>query len=329
MYIALSVLVTFSSCEKLIFEKKKASANPKENFEYLWNQCDQKYSYFELKGVDWNAVKTKYESKIYDDMSEDSLFSVLGSMLNELRDDHTNLKSNFNLSRFGVKYQGQDNYDERIIHDHYLSKSAHQTGLFLNDFLDNGKIGYIRFDGYNGIDIESLDYVLNRFKNTKGLIVDIRENGGGNVGDVFSLLSRFIETKTLLNYSRIKSGPGHNDFSAAEPVYLDPYDGIRYKNKVVFLTDRGTYSAGSFTALATKALPNVVLIGDTTGGGLGLPNGGQLPNGWFYRFSITQALTLDQSNEYEMGVPPDITVQFDWNDLTKDEILDRAISELQ
>ena len=79
-----------------------------------------------------------------------------------------------------------------------------------------------------------------------------------------------------------------------------------------------------------KALPNVVQIGDTTGGGLGAPNGGQLPNGWEYRFSVTQALTLDLSPDYEDGVPPDVVALLDWNDLTTDdEILERAIEELQ
>lgn len=106
-------------------------------------------------------------------------------------------------------------------------------------------------------------------------------------------------------------------------------DGPRYLKKVVVLTDRGTYSAGSFTALGTKAIPNMVLIGDTTGGGLGMPNGGQLPNGWTYRFSITQSLTLDKKPDYENGVPADIPVSFDWSDLTKDEILEAAIAELQ
>lgn len=113
------------------------------------------------------------------------------------------------------------------------------------------------------------------------------------------------------------------------PVYITPYNGIRYTKKIAVLIDRGTYSAGSHTSLFMKALPNIVLIGDTTGGGLGGPNGGQLPNSWTYIFSITQALTLDKSPAYENGVPPDINVLFDWNDLIKDEVLERAIAELQ
>jgi len=178
------------------------------------------------------------------------------------------------------------------------------------------------------VDNENLDFILERYKNTKGLIIDIRENGGGDPMDFFNILGRFIDEKTLMYYSRLKNGPGHNDFTEDEPGYLEPYNGIRYKNKVIVLTDRGTYSAGSFTSLATKALDNVILIGDTTGGGLGLPNGGQLPNGWGYRFSITQALTLDKDNSYEKGVPPDIIALFDWNDLNTDEVIERALDEI-
>ncbi|WP_025666927.1 S41 family peptidase [Aquimarina megaterium] len=330
LYSILLISLSLISCEKALFENDLASTNPKDNFEYLWNECNEKYSYFDVKNIDWDVVKSEYAAKIYDGMSEDSLFNVLGGMLTELRDDHTNLISNFNVSTFRVDYLGQDNFDWRIIEDHYLNRDYYVTGPFLHNFLDNKEIGYVRFPSFPGtVDADNLNFVLNRYKNTKGLILDMRENGGGAVTDIFAILSRFVERKTLVNYSRIKSGPGRNDFSAAEPVYVSPYSGIRYKNKIVVLVDRGTYSAGSFFSLATKALPNITLIGDTTGGGLGLPNGGQLPNGWTYRFSITQALTLDKNPDYENGVPPDIEALIDWSDLTKDEVLERAILELQ
>ncbi|WP_074406721.1 MULTISPECIES: S41 family peptidase [Aquimarina] len=330
LYSIVIISLSLISCEKALFENDLASTNPKDNFEYLWNECNEKYSYFDVKNIDWDVVKSEYSAKIYDGMSQDSLFKVLGGMLTELRDDHTNLISNFNISTFRVDYLGQDNFDWRIIEDHYLNRDYYITGPFLHNFLDNKEIGYVRFPSFPGtVDGDNLNFVLNRYKNTKGLILDLRENGGGAVTDIFAILSRFVERKTLVNYSRIKSGPGRNDFSEAEPVYVSPYSGIRYKNKIVVLVDRGTYSAGSFFSLATKALPNITLIGDTTGGGLGLPNGGQLPNGWTYRFSITQALTLDKSPDYENGVPPDIEALVDWSDLTKDEVLERAILELQ
>jgi len=289
------ILLTLTSCENAFFEEDLATTNPQENLDYLWNQCNEKYSYFDVKEIDWNAVKTEYEAKLYDGMNDDELFTVLGDMLTELRDDHTNLISNFNVSVFRTNFLGQDNFNWRTIQDNYLSQDYYISGPFQHDFIGDGDIGYIRFPSFTGIINEAnFGFALERYKDTKGLILDLRENGGGFVSDVFNLLSRFVEEETLLYYSRIKTGTAHNDFSEPEPVYVSPHQGIRYTNKVVVLVDRGTYSAGSLTSLGTKALPNMILMGDTTGGGLGLPNGGQLPNGWTYRFSITQALTLDK-----------------------------------
>ncbi|SEJ38322.1 Tricorn protease C1 domain-containing protein [Dyadobacter sp. SG02] len=322
-------ILLFSGCESAFFDGEKESKDPMKNFEYLWNQCNEKYAYFELKGINWDEVKTRYSAKIYQGMSDDSLFNVLGAMLNELRDDHTNLVSNFNISSYKVFRDGPDNFDWRFVQDNYLPRNYHVSGPFSHDFIANGQIGYVRFPAFTGtVDKKNIDFVLDRYKDTKGLILDLRENGGGAVTDVFELLSRFIDQKTLVYYVRVKNGPGHNDFSEPQAAYVEPYDGVRYTKKIAVLIDRGTFSAASFTSLATKALDNVVLIGDKTGGGLGLPNGGQLPNGWTYRFSISQALTLDKSNAFEAGVPADIPASFDWNNKTKDTIIERAIEEL-
>lgn len=332
LIIILLATILFTSCEKMMFEEDKMATEPKENFEYLWNQCDKKYSYFDVKGIDWNAIKTQYSKYIYVGMTEDSLFHVLGSMLNELKDDHTNLISAFNISQFGTSNYGQDNFDWRIVKDNYLSKNKYSTGPFTHDFIvgQNKEIGYIRFAAFTGtVDANSLDFILERYKNTKGLIIDLRENGGGAITDMFTLLDRFVDKETTLFYSRQKKGPEHNDFTDPEASIIQPYDGIKYTKKITVLIDRGTFSAGSYTSLSTKAITNMVLIGDTTGGGLGLPNGGQLPNGWTYRFSTTQALNLAKSPNWEQGVPPDINVLFDWTDLKKDEVIERAILELQ
>ncbi len=132
----------------------------------------------------------------------------------------------------------------------------------------------------------------------------------------------------MVYYSVIKAGPGRDDFSNPQAVVVHPHKGIKYVKPVVVLTDRGTYSSGSLAAMCARAIPNMMLLGDTTGGGLGMPNGGQLPNGWTYRFSVTQTWTLDKSADFENGVPPDKRVILDWANLTEDEVLEAAIQEL-
>ena len=321
-------LLFFSSCEKILFESDLGSTDPLTNFDYLWEEVDKKYSYFELKNIDWNAIRNQYRSQLSSNSTDEQLFEVLANMLNELRDGHTNLFSPFNVSRYDPGLElGPVNFNQRTIEEFYLP-DAWLTGDFIHGFLDNNEIGYIRYESFDD-DVDHFDFVLNRYKNTKGLIFDIRQNGGGDLFNIPKLLSRFANTKTLVSYSITRNGPNHNDFNNPEKFYITPYSGDKYLKPVIVLADRGSYSATTFFSLATKAFPNITLMGDTTGGGGGLPNGGQLPNGWTYRFSVTQLLDLNFENYAENGVPPDIEVAFDWSDLTKDEILERAILELQ
>lgn len=317
------------SCEKIFFDKEISSKSPQINFDYLWKKCYHNYSFFEYKNIDWNDIKQKYQPLIYENMTQEDLFKVLADMLRELRDAHTNLYSNMNISFFPIQKLGPDNFEWRTITDNYLPTNYHITGPFRHDFLLNSNnIGYIRYATFMGdINDTQLDFVLRRYANTNGLIIDIRENGGGAANNVFKLLSRFIDEKTLVYYSRHKSGPELNNFSDYFPTNIEPSEKVRYLKKVMLLTDRSTYSAGSFTTLAAKAISNITIIGDTTGGGLGIPNGGQLPNGWTYRFSVSQAVDLNYNN-YENGVPPDVVSYFDWTNLNIDEVIERAIQEI-
>ena len=329
-YISFALAVaSLTSCERIFWEENLASNDPRENFEYLWNQVDRHYSYFDVKEIDWNEVKNRYNDSIHDEMSEEELFRVLGNMMNELRDDHTNLVSPFNISMYEVALNYQPNYNERTIRDYYIPEMMH-TGSFAHNFVDGDSIAYVRYSSFmSPVTNEDMDFVLQRYANTKGLILDLRANGGGNMLNIPLIMERFVDERVLTGYNETRNGSGYDDFSEPVGFYYNAYDGIRYTKPVMVLVDRGSYSATTFFSLTTKALDNVTLVGDTTGGGGGLPNGGQLPNGWTYRFSVSRLLDLDGQNYAEQGVPPDVLASFDWNDLTKDEILERAMEELR
>lgn len=343
LYILLLSLM-FTACERAFFEDEYDEEDPYESFDYLWEQVDRRYSYFKVKHIDWNAIRAQYRSRIFPGITQDSLFRIMGGMMSELQDDHANLRSSFNVSAFRVRFDGPDNYDQRIVEDNYIGRDYYVSGPFIHNWIRNREIGYIRFGAFTGIvDNVNLSFVLSRYRNAKGLILDLRENGGGSVRDMYAILSRLIDQNTVVFKSRIRNGEDHDDFSELESAIVEPFNGVRYTQRpVMILVDRGTYSAGSFTALASISLLNVKLLGDTTGGGLGLPNGGYLPNGWFYRFSTTQAFTNQQAfllesgqeakvnaENYENGVPPDIHVLLDRSHLEVDEVIERAIQEIE
>lgn len=318
------------SCEKLVMDEP-ISENPKETFEYLWTEIDQHYSFFEYKNVDWDSIHSAYKPLVNDQLNDYQLFNLLFDMLSELKDGHVNLISHFNISRYEFDLKGKNNYNERLIRENYISEKYYRTGPFTHDYVQDKNIGYIRYSSFsNDVSEYSMDFVLARFSNTDGLILDLRQNGGGSVSNIFNILNHFVKQRTALYKSYIKTGPEHNAFSDAQIAYAEPKGQYSYTQQpLMVLVDRGSFSATSFFSLACKTIPNIYLVGDTTGGGLGAPSGGQLPNGWTYRFSVTQTLSLDNKN-YENGVPPDFFAELDDTDvlLGKDAIIDKAVEEI-
>ncbi len=326
----LAAALLLLSCERIFFDPPTPADAP-ATFDYLWNKVNEQYAYFDVKNVDWDAVYARYAPEIRSGMSDDSLFFQLGSMLNELRDGHVNLFSEFNISRFDISLLGPDNIDFRFIKENYLGTDYYSTGPFQHDFIAGGRVGYIRYASFStGTSGSQILYLFDRYKDTDGLILDMRQNGGGYISNVNLFLSYLTLSDAPVFTSCIKAGPGHEEFSGLTPVYAVPADTVlHYAKPVAVLIDRGSYSATSMFSLATLALDNVFLVGDTTGGGLGMPNGGQLPNGWIYRFSITRTLTPDGIN-YENGVPPDIYAVLDSSDMAQgfDTVIEAALDSL-
>lgn len=301
-------VIFLTACEKLVFDKKTKS-DPVTSFDYLWREVNVKYAFLDYKQVNWDSIYDVYRPMISEEISQDSLFNVMGRMLNELRDGHVNLISAFNVSRYDITMLGPHNINSRLVKEKYLRNNYQSTGSFAHNFIRDGQIGYIRYSSFGDSQITDfeLDYLVNKYADTKGLIIDIRQNGGGYVTNVFQLLSRFTFDDTKLYETQVKSGQTRYSFSTLEEVNISPNDKNKYQSNVAVLTDRGSYSASSFFSACTYAYENIFLVGDTTGGGLGLPNGGQLPNGWTFRFSITRTIAVDGEN-YENGVPPNYTV---------------------
>jgi hypothetical protein len=326
----LALLLLLSSCEYIFFQPG-VDTGASATFEYLWNKVNEQYAFFDVKDVDWESVYLHYEPHIYDGMPDDSLFYYLGNMMNELKDGHVNLISEFNVSRYDITMLGPQNINYRLVKENYLGTDMYITGPFQHNFIANGQVGYIRYASFSdNFTDEQFVFILNRYSDTRGLIIDIRQNGGGYGHNITKLLSHLIHSDQPIYTSAIKSGPDHNDFSEAVPLYSTPYDTtLKYSNPVAVLIDRGSYSATSVFALATLSVDNIFLVGDTTGGGLGMPNGGQLPNGWTYRFSITRTLTANGVN-YENGIPPTIHSLLDAGDVARgwDTVIETALDTL-
>lgn len=286
---------------------------PQGNFEALWKIIDEQYCYLNYKQIDWDAIYDKYQPLITTDMSDDGLFEVLGNMLAELKDGHVNLYSASNTARYWDWYLDYPrNYNESII-EQYLGRDYRISGgLKYTIFEDN--VGYISYTSFsNGVGEGNLDEALSYLAACNGIIIDVRNNGGGNLTYSTRIAARFTNENVLTGYILHKTGPGHSDFSDPEPIYLEPSINLRWQKTVVVLTNRHSYSATNDFVNSMRYLPLVTIVGDQTGGGAGLPFTSELPNGWTVRFSASPHLDADKQH-IEFGIEPDV-----WVDMTEED----------
>lgn len=338
--VVMACLLPFTSC--LDDDSLEQDDDYVGNFEAVWTALDEHYCYFDQKGVDWDEVYARYYPLVRDSVSNPvQLFNLLDCMLDELRDGHTNLYTPFNVARYWAwNEQYPPNFDENLLERYYLGTnywiaSSLRFGVFAAD-----TVAYIRYSSFaSAVGETNLDYALAALGYAKGLIIDIRDNGGGSLTNVPLIANRFATEKTLYGYMKHKTGKGHNDFSKPEALYLEPQAGrIDWDasvRPVVVLTNRSTFSAANNFVAAMRSLsgtlttdslgrryPKLIsIIGDRTGGGGGMPFETVLPNGWTLRFSACPLLD-HRERDTEEGIDPDYRVDMDSVHAFRDHIDD-------
>lgn len=320
-YLLLFIIPFFVvSCDDVSFDN-----SPDSNFDALWKILDENYCFFEYKDIDWDAVYVKYKSRIKPDMGSDALFKLMGDMLSELKDGHVNLYAAHDVTRYWNWSEDYPANFDASIQDNYLGKDYSIASGLRYTILDDN-IGYIYYGSFSSdVGHGNITQVLRRLSICKGIIFDIRGNGGGSLLNVERLTSRFFNEKTKIGYITHKTGKGHDHFSPFYPKYVESYDGVRFQKPVMVLTNRGCYSAANDFVNAMRNAPNVKIVGDKTGGGSGLPFSSELPNGWSIRFSASPMYDINK-NHIEFGIEPDVFVELSLSDKEKgkDTIIEKA-----
>lgn len=300
------LLTVLASALTACHDIEEFDSDPRSTFEQLWTILDEHYCFFEQKGVDWNEVHSRYSPMVADGMTEQELFGVCEQMLAELRDGHTNLSSTFATSYYRKWWSDYpQNYSARLVQEYYFNFNYRTVGGFDYGMLPQN-VGYMHYSSFSyGIGEGNLDSILAYMATADGLIIDVRDNGGGSMTNVETLVGRFITGRTLAGTICHKNGPGHGDFSEPYPYYYNPADQgrIMWGKPVVVLCNRSTFSAANNFVSVMKTLPNVRIVGATTGGGSGMPFSSELTNGWGIRFSGSPVRD-PQGRLTEFGVDP-------------------------
>lgn len=327
--ICIMAAATLTSC----VDEEEYSDTPRGNFEALWKIINERYCFFGYKqkeyGLDWDEVYARYSRQVDDRMTESQLFEVMGNMLGELRDGHVNMYSSFDAARYWRWHEDFPQNFSDSLNRRYLGTDYRIAGTLRYRRLGDN-IGYIRISSFeNAIGEGNLDDALLYLAPCNGLIIDIRDNGGGQLTQAEKLAARFTDEKLLVGYIQHKTGKGRSDFSQMKEQWIKPSSRVRWHKKVCVLTNRSVYSAANEFVKYMKCCPLATIIGDKTGGGAGMPFSAELPNGWGVRFSACPMYDKDKQPT-EFGIQPDCEIQLADDDMRQgiDTIIEFARRKL-
>ena len=325
--------------------------DPEENFEVLWKTFHERYPFFELRNVNWKRQYDIFRPQVTSKTSDDELFDIFCRMLGPLNDGHVELKArasgdrktrSFNSEKEPRFYQ---EFTRREIKQ--LFKTSEQTlvrngfgqptetDAWMLHYCRSSEFGYLRILELEGITKRRLTTALDKigldFKDLKGIIIDIRDNPGGDDHIVITIINRFCDRKRVAFHRKTKIGPGENDFAPLKTWYLEPEGGSQFTGPIVLLTCDAVFSGAEVFALAIKELPQVTIIGDHTNGIFSYQLEKNLPNGWEYRLSYQVYLSADMVCYEATGVPADIELLNKKVDIENDfdPLIARGLKELQ
>lgn len=191
----------------------------------------------------------------------------------------------------------------------------------------------------NGEVLKTFEANLTQLMSAKGLILDLRGNGGGSTHYGWKILSylsskpvnstaSFYRENTMLDLARSES-PSIR-WRAADTNDFDVGQKQVFEGPVAMLIDEQSFSAAEDTAASFKLMKRGPIVGVPSGGSTGQPYMFSLPGGGTARICVKRDTYPDGSNFVGVGVIPDIAAAITLADVRqgRDSVMETAVKKL-
>jgi hypothetical protein len=247
-----------------------------EAFDKLWEAFDRDYAMFVLRPeVSWANLRDQYRPKALAAKSAYEFAGVCAEMLKPLRDLHIWLKvAGADVPVFNRPRSANANPGAARA----ILGELHEAGRSVQWAVTADKVGYLCIYGWNGREVpQQCQEALEEMRGTRGLIVDVRLNGGGSENLAREVAGRFLAKPFVYAYSQFRNGPSHTNLTGKFSRTVNPRGPWRYNRPVVLLIGQKCMSSNeSFVGMMTGD-PDLTTMGDHTCGSSGNPKMVQLP----------------------------------------------------
>jgi C-terminal processing protease CtpA/Prc len=285
----------------------------------------------------------------------------------------TMLLRGFPGSTFLVKIRKPDGEETEYALTHAKAKDSillpssdytdEKNGGLLEHKIFDGNIVYVALNSFSDPKINPLfENLLPSLEKAKGVIIDLRNNGGGDDGIAFNILKHFIQDSVIIGssstvrmhdpylraigrYVTLADTTGNANKRDAWLLYngyavfnspatfrskIDPSI-IRITAPLVILTSSNTESAAEDFLIASDNQKHITRIGESTNGSSGMPYRFDLPGGGSARVCVKKDTYPDGREFVGYGIQPNIKVSPTVKDYleNKDPVLEEALQYLK
>jgi carboxyl-terminal processing protease len=180
------------------------------------------------------------------------------------------------------------------------------------DVLPSGN-AYIRFDGFQPPITKEFKQALERFRNSRGIVIDLRRNGGGDLSVLLPIASYFFDKKTLFAKDSTRSGKPLSEFAGIFKLPLELYVGKPseqiYSGPVVILVDARSASSSEVFAAGMQDSQRAKIVGSQSCGCvLGIAKPREMKGGGVLEMSEVLWFSPKGRKLEGTGIIPDKTV---------------------
>lgn len=189
--------------------------------------------------------------------------------------------------------------------------------------MKEGKLGYMRVSGFEEVTVDQFKNALNDLtkQDMKGLVIDLRNNPGGNLDTVCEVLD-FILPKGDIVSIKDRNGEGKT-YTSDERHRLDV--------PLVVLINGYSASASEIFAGAVQDYGIGTLVGTSTYGKGIVQNIYKLPGGTALKITSSEYFTPKGRNIHGIGISPDVEVKYVYDEAnpSADNQLEKALELLR
>lgn len=289
---------------------------------------DERYSHRDVRGVDWEARFGEMKGRLEGAETPAAFARAAAELLRVNNDLHVTVEVDglrLATGRRMVAPNSDPGELARIVQG-WREVRGGARGRF-----DDG-IGYVAIHTWMG-DEGAMDEVVKaigelRAGGATGLVIDVRQNSGGNEELARRVAGLFVEEKTVYSRSLIRDPSGENGWAGPFDRVVEPCaEGERFAGKVAVLMGPACMSTCESFVLMMREDGKRELFGAPSWGSSGNPRPHEIGDGVRVFLSSWVDLTPGGDRVEGKGIAPDHAVE--WREGPADPVLDAALAWLR